>query len=146
MRRKLNYEEKNKFTLVLKAEDSAIDPEPRLSSTATITLEIVDVQDQPPVFLNTPYHAIIEENSKPGVRALNFKVRDGDTGQPRDLLLEIVDDPFNYFAIESFQMENGVGMATVVTTDNPVDRENEAVLSRGGIYVFKLKVLLRFHP
>lgn len=140
VRSKLDYEERNRFTLVLKAEDSAVDPEPRLSSTATITLEVVDVQDQPPVFLNTPYHAVIEENSLPGIQALSVKVRDGDTGQPRNLLLEIVDDPFNYFRIESFQMESGIGAAKIVTTESPIDRENEVILALGGVYVFKLKV------
>ena len=68
----LNYEENSRFTLVLQAEDLAKEPGAALTSTATVMVEVLDVQDQPPVFLNAPYRPVIQENSPAGHSLMNM--------------------------------------------------------------------------
>ena len=136
----LNYEENSRFTLVLQAEDLAKEPGTALTSTATVMVEVLDVQDQPPVFLNAPYRPVIQENSPVGHPLMKVLVRDGDTGQPRDLQLDIIDDPLGYFRVSSFKMNENIGTASIVASDNPIDREDQAILRNGGTYSFGLKV------
>ncbi len=126
--------------MIIQAEDSAKEAGASLTSTATVTIELLDVQDQPPVFLNTPYRTVMTENSRAGQSLVKILVRDGDTGQPRNLQLDLVNDPLGYFRIGSFSMSDGVAAATIVTTEIPIDRENEGILRNGGIYTFALKV------
>jgi hypothetical protein len=127
--------------MVILAEDSAKEPSASLSSTATLTIDVIDIQDQLPVFLNAPYRTIMRENSPAGQPLVKVLARDGDTGQPRELQLEIVDDELGYFRIVSFKINDDIATATIVTTDIPIDRENEAILRHGGVYTFGLKVI-----
>lgn len=136
----LNYEENSRYTLVLQAEDMPKEAGTALTSTTTVTIEILDVQDQPPIFLNAPYRPVIQENSAEGHLLMKVLVRDGDTGQPRNLQLDIVDDSLGYFRVSSFKSNDDVATANIVASSNPIDRENEAILSRGGTYSFGLKV------
>ena len=144
VRSPLNYEESSRYVMVVVAEDSAKEPSTVLSSTATLTIDVRDVQDQAPVFLNAPYRTIMRENSPAGQPLVKILARDGDTGQPRELQLEIVDDDLGYFRIGSFKMNDDIATATIVTSDTPIDRENEAILRHGGVYTFGLKVVFDF--
>ena len=102
--------------MVVQAEDSARDPQgPVLTTTSTVFIEILDIQDQPPVFLNTPYRTVMMENSRAGQSLVKILVRDGDTGQPRNLQLDIINDSLGYFRIGSFSMSDGVAAATIVS-------------------------------
>ena len=140
VRQSLNYEEDRRYTMLIQAEDSSEEVGGSLSSTATVIVEIQDTQDQLPVFLNAPYRTIINENSPPGLAVYTVSVRDGDVGQPRKLKLEIVNEPGGYFEIASFEMDDdNVAVATIVTTERPIDREMELIVSRGGVYTFALK-------
>lgn len=69
-------------------------------------------------------------------------VRDGDTGQPRPLQLDIIDDQLGYFRVGSFKMNDDIATANIVASDNPIDREDEIILRRGGTYSFGLKVII----
>lgn len=142
----LNYEESSRYVLVLQAEDSAKAPETSLTSSVTVVVDVLDVQDQPPVFLNAPYRTVIQENSPAGQQLMKVLVRDGDTGQPRAIQLDIIDDPFGYFRVDSFKMSDDVATANIVTTDVFIDRENGVILRRGGVYSFALKVRLKKTP
>jgi hypothetical protein len=63
--RPLDYEQRSAYSLQLRATDGATDPAKRLSTAARIAVQVVDVQDQPPVFLNAPYSATVPERSPP---------------------------------------------------------------------------------
>uniref|UniRef100_A0A673FKM9 Protocadherin-16 n=1 Tax=Sinocyclocheilus rhinocerous TaxID=307959 RepID=A0A673FKM9_9TELE len=69
----LDYESQNVHILTIQARDSGI---PSLSSTQTLTVKILDVNDNPPVFQQHIYNTTIMENREPGeiiitVTALN---------------------------------------------------------------------------
>ncbi len=60
----LDYESRSSYNLVLKATDNSGSG---LSSSANVFIEVQDVQDQDPYFVNAPYSATVEENT-PAVR------------------------------------------------------------------------------
>lgn len=59
----LNYEVQSSHTFWLKAIDS--NTKKPLSTSAKVIIDVEDVQDQPPVFFNTPYSISVEENTPP---------------------------------------------------------------------------------
>ena len=131
--------------MVIQAQDSSNDPASSLSSTSTVMIEIIDVQDQPPVFLNAPYTMVVYENSPVGTSVGRILARDGDTGNSRPLKLEIIGDVASYFRIDSFEMDGAVASASLTTTKNLIDRESDAIMRNGGVYGFALKVITDSH-
>jgi hypothetical protein len=61
--KQLDFETKSSYSLTIRASDS--NPKKSLSAMATIAISVKDVQDQPPVFLNAPYSATLQENTPP---------------------------------------------------------------------------------
>jgi|688.fasta_scaffold2158813_1 hypothetical protein len=51
--------------MVIRATDNPADPASALSTTANILIEVNDVQDQAPAFLNGPYSTTVPENIPP---------------------------------------------------------------------------------
>ena len=49
--------------MVIRAQDRGL--KQTLSSTTNILIEINDIQDQPPQFLNAPYTETVAENTSP---------------------------------------------------------------------------------
>lgn len=77
-----------------------------------------------------------------GHSGLFIRAEDGDVGDPRPVTLSLEGDDLNYFTLIS----NGTnGQGTVVTNNNPIDRENHKVLQNGGVYTFNVKVKLRLN-
>lgn len=60
--RKLDYEMWSSYRLVLQASDSSSRP---LTATANVVIDVIDVQDQAPVFVGAPYSATVQENTPP---------------------------------------------------------------------------------
>ena len=85
LRRPLDYEARSSYNLVLRAVDGAGGPEGdgARASTASVLVEVEDVQDQTPLFVNAPFSATVPENTPPGSPIFKVLVRDGDTGLPR---------------------------------------------------------------
>lgn len=107
-----------------------------LASTANVSVVVKDVQDERPVFTNSPYSIVIDENTPAGVQVLKVTAEDGDAGHKRPVVLSIEDDALGYFAVEN----ESNGTAYVYTTDRLIDRENKMVSDAGGVYTFRLKV------
>ena len=81
LRRPLDYEARSSYNLVLRAVDGG--PDGARTSTTSVLVEVEDVQDQKPFFVNAPYSATVPENTPPGSPIFKVLVRDGDTGLPR---------------------------------------------------------------
>ena len=74
------------------AQDS-VDPPGVLSSSATITIEVVDVNDNSPEFQKNSYAATVDENKKAGttvVKGGDIVATDKDTGVGGDITYSIV--------------------------------------------------------
>lgn len=68
---------------------------------------------------------------------MEIVARDGDTANPRPVLMSVEGDIEDYFTLE---MEESTGKVMLVTTDIPIDRESETVMQNGGVYSFYIKV------
>ncbi|XP_034040249.1 cadherin-related family member 1 [Thalassophryne amazonica] len=56
-----------------------------LSSSATLTINVVDVQDTPPLFIGMPYFGYVYEVSVPGSEIFTVVATDGDVENPRSV-------------------------------------------------------------
>ncbi|XP_051155276.1 cadherin-23-like isoform X2 [Leptopilina boulardi] len=134
----LDYEKRNSYLINLVAIDGASDPFKRLQSRATIAVDVLDVQDQRPIFLNAPYSAALPENTPEGYQILTVKARDGDSGEPRPLLLTLENEDFGHFRLE-VSRKGDMSIGKLITTNISLDREDPNILQNGGIYTFKVK-------
>lgn len=68
---------------------------------------------------------------------MDILAKDGDTGNPRPILITIEGDSLGYFNLVSTK---GSGEAKLITSFIPLDREHPSVLQNGGVYSFFVKV------
>lgn len=132
----LDFETRASYVLTLVARDGA--QVNRLSALATVSINVIDVQDQPPVFSNAPYSVTIEENTPADTSVLTIVAVDGDTGNPRPVVLSLINEPGGHFRLEPIG-DPANGRATVMTTEVPIDRENPQILQNGGVYTFGVR-------
>lgn len=69
---------------------------------------------------------------------LTVRARDGDTGEPRNLLLTLEEDDAGHFNLE-VSREGDITVGKLVTTGISLDREDPRILQNGGIYTFQVK-------
>lgn len=76
----LDYENPNqrKFIVLVIAEET--DTNPKLSSTATITVTVLDANDNKPTFEEESYTASVSEAAKPGQYITTITAKDSDSG------------------------------------------------------------------
>jgi hypothetical protein len=81
-------------------------------------------------------------HSLQGTSILNIKARDGDLGDPRNVLLTIEDDTLGYFTLvqHTHSPTSVISVADLVTSNKSIDREHPDILQNGGIYAFSIKV------
>ncbi|KAM4716093.1 cadherin-related family member 1a isoform 2-T2 [Anableps anableps] len=72
-----------------------------LTSTATVTINVLDAQDMPPSFVGTPYFGYIYEVSVPGSEIYTVSAKDGDQGNPNPIHYSIVNGSDGVFDINS---------------------------------------------
>ncbi|XP_055006219.1 cadherin-related family member 1 [Boleophthalmus pectinirostris] len=72
-----------------------------LSSSATVTVNLQDSQDTPPVFVGTPYFGYVYEVSVPGSEVFTVSARDGDQGNPNPMHYQILNGSDGVFDINS---------------------------------------------
>ncbi|XP_053710215.1 cadherin-related family member 1-like isoform X1 [Synchiropus splendidus] len=89
-----------------------------LTSTATITINIIDVQDMPPAFIGTPYFGYIYEVSVPGSEVFTVYAKDGDQGNPNPIHYSIVNGSDGVF-----DMNSTSGCITLTTFPNMLKSE-----------------------
>uniref|UniRef100_A0A672YLW5 Protocadherin Fat 1-like n=1 Tax=Sphaeramia orbicularis TaxID=375764 RepID=A0A672YLW5_9TELE len=75
--RQLDRERTSGYTLTVLASDNGMPP---LSSTAVINIDILDINDNPPLFSQANYTLIIQENRPEGTSVLQLTVTDRDAG------------------------------------------------------------------
>ncbi|CAG4946283.1 unnamed protein product [Colias eurytheme] len=108
LRKQLDYNEKQFYQFQLQATDGT------LNSTAHVEIKVVDVQNSPPMFSGS-LSGSLSEDAAVGSVALVIKARDADRAQPRDVRLELVTNPLDFFWLDSKTGE--------LKTAKPLDRE-----------------------
>ncbi|KAF9823771.1 hypothetical protein SFRURICE_000014, partial [Spodoptera frugiperda] len=108
LKKPLNYNEQQFYQYQLYATDGS------LNSTAHVEIKVVDVQNSPPVFSGALSGALAED-APVGTLALTIKARDADRAQPRNVVLELVTNPLDFFLLDRNTGE--------LRTAKPLDRE-----------------------
>ena len=113
----------------MSASDSGSPP---LSSNATLTVTVVDINDNAPQFNATAFSFTVSENLPPGSQVGFFEVTDRDTGPAAETSFIITGQGSGRFSVEVVsvtQMTNAnlqspvVTLARIVTTQS-LDRED----------------------
>lgn len=73
----LDREEQEIFNLTIVAEDHGI---PQLSTSQVLCVQVIDVNDEAPVFLRAEFEAQVMENQGPGASVLTVTATDRDQG------------------------------------------------------------------
>ncbi len=63
LRRPLDFERRSSYAMRIRATDLSSGGEASLSAETTQFVQVVDVQDQGPAFLNAPYSTTVQENT-----------------------------------------------------------------------------------
>ncbi|XP_045020062.1 protocadherin-15 [Bubalus bubalis] len=74
---KLNREVRDYYELVVVATDGAVHPR---RSTLTLAIKVLDIDDNSPVFTNSTYTVVVEENLPAGTTFLQIEAKDVDLG------------------------------------------------------------------
>ncbi|XP_017767839.1 PREDICTED: cadherin-87A isoform X2 [Nicrophorus vespilloides] len=109
LKKKLNYTMQDTYEILLKATDG------QLNSTVKVNVNVEDVQDTPPKFIGE-LEAQIYENASINTLVLTLHAVDGDRQHPRKIHYELVNNPMNYFLLDSVTGE--------LRTAKPLDRES----------------------
>uniref|UniRef100_A0A673CIP0 Cadherin-related family member 1 n=1 Tax=Sphaeramia orbicularis TaxID=375764 RepID=A0A673CIP0_9TELE len=98
----LDYEKTKTHFVTVIAKDSGGNfngKEQFLSSSATMTINVIDAQDTPPVFVGTPYFGYVYEVSMPGSEIFAVVAKDGDAGNPNPITYSFDEDEDGVFSI-----------------------------------------------
>ncbi|KAG5343409.1 CAD87 protein, partial [Acromyrmex heyeri] len=107
----IDYEETKQLEFTVVAYDSGV---PQLSTTAKVTVTVINVNDQDPKFEKELYNASVKENSPPGTRVTVVKATDGDEGPFGDVSYSLIGEHAADFNIGHETGEITVGGATVL--------------------------------
>ncbi|XP_075975917.1 cadherin 87A isoform X2 [Anticarsia gemmatalis] len=108
LKKPLDYNERQFYQYQLYADDGS------LNSTTHIEIKVLDVQNSAPVFSGALSAALLED-APVGTLALTVRARDADKAQPRDVVLQLVTNPLDFFLLDSKTGE--------LRTAKPLDRE-----------------------
>ncbi|XP_040297313.1 LOW QUALITY PROTEIN: protocadherin gamma-C5-like [Bufo bufo] len=95
----LDREKLSQYTIKLTASDLG---SPSLSSQITISLNISDVNDNPPAFLHNVYNAFIAENNEAGRLLCSVSATDPDEGSNANLIYSINERHIHGSPVSSF--------------------------------------------
>ncbi|XP_075073093.1 cadherin-related family member 1 isoform X3 [Mixophyes fleayi] len=88
------------------------------TSSTTVTINVEDVQDSPPVFVGTPYYGYVYEDNILGSEILTVVAFDGDRGNPNTIWYSLLDGGDG-----AFDINNVTGAVTVIKNPNELKKE-----------------------
>ncbi|XP_031753889.1 protocadherin gamma subfamily A, 11 isoform X3 [Xenopus tropicalis] len=94
----LDREKISQYDIQMTAKDLG---SPTLQTQVTFSLNISDINDNAPVFLQANYNAIIHENKDPGSFLCTVSAFDSDEGVNAELTYSLVDSKIDVFSISS---------------------------------------------
>nr|XP_057940770.1 protocadherin-23 isoform X2 [Doryrhamphus excisus] len=91
---------------------------PALSSTQTLTVDVVDVNDQTPVFSRDVYAASVSENREPGEAVVRVSATDQDSEENAVVWYSLLPGPgYEFFSINPY--------SGLISTSSFLDREQQ---------------------
>ncbi|XP_068626040.1 cadherin-87A isoform X2 [Battus philenor] len=112
----LDYEDPNQRKFILEVIAEELHTSPRLSSKASVTVSLWDVNDNAPQFLEEPYAASVPEGAPPGTRVTALRATDRDTGRygTEGIVYELSGS-----GAELFRVDGKSGVVTVADCPTP---------------------------
>nr|OXU29140.1 hypothetical protein TSAR_006401 [Trichomalopsis sarcophagae] len=107
----IDYEETKQLEFTVVAYDTGV---PQLSTSAKVTVTIINVNDEDPKFEHKSYNATVKENSQPGTRVTVVKAIDADEGPFGEVTYSLIGEHASDFNIGHETGEITVGGATVL--------------------------------
>ena len=105
----LDRESTDNYQIVIAAFDSG---SPFMSATATVTLTILDFNDNTPIFSQSLYTGNVDENSASNTLVVDLDAMDLDLGDNADLVFTFQDSAAG--ALLPFSIDNSTGEITVI--------------------------------
>ncbi|TRY85999.1 hypothetical protein DNTS_029345, partial [Danionella cerebrum] len=110
----LDYETNKEYTLRIRAQDGG---RPPLSNiTGLITVQVLDINDNAPIFVSTPFQATVLENVPVGYSVIHIQAVDADAGDNSRLEYRLSENAPNF----PFAINNSTGWIIVASE---LDRE-----------------------
>lgn len=111
---------KKSYNLTIKVTDRGNPPQ-EAEEKAFVYINVLDANDNPPVFVPAVYNKDVSESVKPGASVVQVTAIDKDTGTNAEFTFSITDgDDANMFAITSDRNNGGIG---IISTLLQIDRE-----------------------
>ncbi|XP_060698853.1 cadherin EGF LAG seven-pass G-type receptor 1 isoform X4 [Hemiscyllium ocellatum] len=110
----LDYETTREYTLRIKAQDGGRPP--LINGTGLVMIQVIDVNDNAPIFVSTPFQATVLENVAIGYSVIHIQAIDADSGNNARLEYRLVDTPPDFPLV----IGNNTGWITVA---KELDRE-----------------------
>uniref|UniRef100_A0A8C3TL74 Cadherin EGF LAG seven-pass G-type receptor 1 n=1 Tax=Chelydra serpentina TaxID=8475 RepID=A0A8C3TL74_CHESE len=114
----LDYETIREYTLRIKAQDGGRPP--LINSSGMVSVQVVDVNDNAPIFVSTPFQATVLENVPLGYSVLHVQAVDADSGDNARLEYKLIDLSPSPGVVSPggdtgfpFQINNSTGWITV---------------------------------
>ncbi|XP_023558333.1 cadherin EGF LAG seven-pass G-type receptor 1 isoform X2 [Octodon degus] len=130
----LDFEAIREYTLRIKAQDGGRPP--LINSSGLVSVQVLDVNDNAPIFVSSPFQATVLENVPLGHSVLHIQAVDADAGENARLHYRLVDTGSAALGPEDpdspldfpFQIHNSSGWITVCAE---LDREEVEYYSFG---------------
>jgi len=110
----IDHEKSSQYKIWIEATDS---DEPKLSSAVLLTINVTDVNDNPPVFEYPFYTISIQEETLPPTPVITVVAIDEDIGKNSIITYRLVDDINGIFSIDDISGE--------IVTNTKLDRETD---------------------
>lgn len=110
----LDYETHRDYTLGIKAQDGGRPP--LINSTGLVIVQVIDINDNAPMFVSTPFQATILENVPIGYSVIHIQAIDSDSGENARLDYCLTDTSPGF----PFTINNSTGW---ITASAALDRE-----------------------
>ncbi|KAF4084739.1 hypothetical protein AMELA_G00109320 [Ameiurus melas] len=117
----LDYETSNTHFITVVAKDGGGKYNGKhqvMTSSATVTINVLDAQDSPPNFVGTPYFGYVYEVSEPGSEIFTVSAKDGDQINPNPIHYSIINGSDGSFSINS-------SSGSIILMSYPVQLKNE---------------------
>lgn len=110
----LDYEANRDYNLGIKAQDGGRPP--LINSTGIVVIQVIDINDNAPMFVSTPFQATVLENVPIGYSVIHIQAVDSDSGENARLEYRLTDTIPEF----PFIINNSTGW---ITAKAPLDRE-----------------------
>lgn len=111
---------KKSYNLTISVTDRGNPPQ-QADKPAFVYINVLDANDNPPVFVPAVYNEVVSESVKPGASVAQVTAVDKDTGTNAEFTFSITDgDDANMFAIKSDSKNGSIG---IISTLLQIDRE-----------------------